>query len=329
MQALLLMLKTNHPDLHTKLNVKKNNFFAFFQALIQTCGQNAEIAEIISKFIRAPETSFMECITNFDSVYSHWQQLLRPVSRQELTDISISTLKQITPFLINDHCAKLFTSWLEQQVHYQTPVTKDSILDVVSRFEAQPDLRLNEKKRLPQHLGFVHDEIALAKTTPLFKTSVQTIDANYAGSGRSDPKPQFTNRPRSSDRRDDRRTTSYDNQRSRTSSPFKQTERARSRTPRPKSPRQPKPPSRSISGTRLNSKSRASSKDSAYSNKSTRSNASTESNPSQMREIQKHSSFSRSANKDKATSAIPSIYRMKSPSTQAAPRRHYFTPGDK
>ena len=33
----------------------------------------------------------------------------------------------------------------------------------------------------------------LSKTTPLFKTSVQTIDANYAGSGRSDPKPQFTN----------------------------------------------------------------------------------------------------------------------------------------
>ena len=38
MQALLLMLKTNRPDLQTKLNVKKNNFFAFFKALIQTCG---------------------------------------------------------------------------------------------------------------------------------------------------------------------------------------------------------------------------------------------------------------------------------------------------
>jgi hypothetical protein len=109
----------------------------------------------------------------------------------------------------------------------------------------------------------------------------------------------------------------------------KQTERARSRTPRPKSPRQPKPPSRSISGTRLNIKSRASSKDSAYSNKFTRRNATTESYPSQMREIQKHSSFSRSANKDKATSVIPSTYRTKSPSTQAALRRHYFTPGDK
>ena len=73
MQALLLMLKTNRPDLHTKLNVKKNNFFAFFKALIQTCGQNSEISkcrDYLSKFIRAPETSFMECITNFDSVHT-------------------------------------------------------------------------------------------------------------------------------------------------------------------------------------------------------------------------------------------------------------------
>ena len=149
MQALLLMLKTNRPDLHTKLNVKKNNFFAFFKALIQTCGQNSEISkcrDYLSKFMRGSETSFMECITNFESVYTHWQQLLRPVSRKELTDISISTLKQITPFLINDRCAKLFTSWVEQQAHYQTPVTKDTILDVVSRLEAQPDLQLHEKK---------------------------------------------------------------------------------------------------------------------------------------------------------------------------------------
>jgi len=331
MHALLLMLKTQRPDLHTKLNVKKSNFFAFFKALIQTCGQNAEIAkcrDYLSKFIRTPEITFMECITNFDSVYTHWQQLLRPVSRQELSDISISTLKQITPFLINDRCAKLFTSWLEQQAHYQTPVTKDSILDVVSRFEAQPDLKLSEKKRLPPHLGFVNDEIALSNSTTVFKTSVQTVDVNYAGNSRQDQKPPFTNRPRSSDRRDDRRPP-HDSHRSRTSSPYKQTDRARPRTPRPKSPGPPKPPSRSNSGTRPTNRSRASSNDSAYSNRSTRSNASTESNPSQMREIQKHSSFSRSANKDKTTSTIPSIYRTKSPSAQAALRRHFFTPGEK
>jgi hypothetical protein len=89
------------------------------------------------------------------------------------------------------------------------------------------------------------------------------------------------------------------------------------------------PPSRSNSGTRPTNRSRASSNDSAYSNRSTRSNASTESNPSQMKEIQKHSSFSRSANKDKITSTIPSIYRTKSPSAQAALRRHFFTPGEK
>ena len=109
---------------------------------------------------------------------------------------------------------------MEQQAHYQTPVTKDTILDVVSRLEAQPDLQLHEKKKLPPHLGFVNDETALAKTTPLFKTSVQTSNTNYAGSSRSEPRPQYTNRPRSSDRRNDNRPKPYDKKhRSRTSSP--------------------------------------------------------------------------------------------------------------
>ena len=83
MQALLMMLKTHRSDLHTKLNVKRSNFFAFFQALILTCGQNAEIIQcrdFLGKFIRSPGTSFTETITTFDSVYCHWQQLLRPIS---------------------------------------------------------------------------------------------------------------------------------------------------------------------------------------------------------------------------------------------------------
>ena len=94
----------------------------------------------IRKVPRSPGTSFTECITTFVSVYTHWQQLLRPVNHQDLSDISISTRKQITPFLVNDKCAKLFTSWVEQKAHYQSPVTKERILDIVDRFELQPDL---------------------------------------------------------------------------------------------------------------------------------------------------------------------------------------------
>ena len=84
--------------------------------------------------------SFVEAITAIDSVYSFWQQLIRPVTKQELNDMSSSTLRQLTPFLLNDKCAKLFSSWCEQQNLYQTPVTKESIIDVVQKFEQQRDL---------------------------------------------------------------------------------------------------------------------------------------------------------------------------------------------
>ena len=79
--------------------------------------------------------SFVEAITAIDSVYSFWQQLIRPVTKEELNDMSINTLRQLTPFLLNDKCAKYFSSWCEQQNLYQTKITKESIIDVVQRFE--------------------------------------------------------------------------------------------------------------------------------------------------------------------------------------------------
>ena len=84
--------------------------------------------------------SFVEAITAIDSVYSFWQQLLRPVTKQELNDMSSSTLRQLTPFLLNDKCAN--------------NVTKESIIDVVQKFEQQKELQLTDRKKLPAHLGF-------------------------------------------------------------------------------------------------------------------------------------------------------------------------------
>ena len=121
---IIVQLSTCKMKYHPYNNIKK---IAFFQALILTCGQNAEIIQcrdFLGKFIRSPGTSFTETVTTFDSVYCHWQQLLRPISRTELSETSISTLRQITPFLLSDKCSKLFTSWVEQQAQYQQPITK-------------------------------------------------------------------------------------------------------------------------------------------------------------------------------------------------------------
>ena len=90
--------------------------------------------------------------------------------------MSISTLRQLTPFLLNDKCAKYFSSWCEQQNLYQTKITKESIIDVVQRFEQQKDLQLNDRKRLPTHLGF--GETFSAVDVNIFKTD--TTVAKYA-----------------------------------------------------------------------------------------------------------------------------------------------------
>ena len=345
MQALIMMLKIHRPDLHTKLNVKRSSFFSFFQALILTCGQNAEITacrDFLGKFTRVPGQSFTETITTFDSVYCHHQQLLRPITRKELQETAKSTLKQITPFLVSDKCSKLFTSWAEQQTLYQQPITKEKILDVIQRFEVQPELQLLDKRRLPHHLGFVDNEVVNVNT---FRTLAQT-EAKYEGSTQSSSRPTFSNRPRSSSRdkkppynQDGRNQNQSQNQQpspnGRNPSQQNPDHSARGRSPSSTSsvPYQPtnRPPSAGHRpaagghiprpGSRQGSHSRDSSRGSAYSTKST------ESNPSQYRAVERHSSKSASSRRDEVK-PIPSMYRSKSPGTVNTLKKHYFTPGD-
>ena len=125
--SLLSLLKQHKQDLHTRLSIKKNDLFSFFKALTQVCTQTQEVTacrDYLGKFFRPPGQTFADCLTIFESVYGHWQQLLRPVNRTELQDLSILTLKQITPFLVSDKCSKLFTSWSEQLFHYQITFKK-------------------------------------------------------------------------------------------------------------------------------------------------------------------------------------------------------------
>ena len=106
----------------------------------------------------------------------------------------INTLRQLTPFLLNEKCAKYFSSWSEQQNLYQSKITKESIIDVVQKFEQQKDLQLNNRKKLPAHLGFGETFSAIDVNT--FKT--ETTVAKYA----QDQKPSFQQRSSSRDRSD-------------------------------------------------------------------------------------------------------------------------------
>ena len=88
---------------------------------------------------------FTDTITTFEAVWGHWQQLLRPIRKVELADLSVTILKQITPFLVAENTAKLYISWQERQYQFQQKVTKETILDVVQQFQVHPHLQLTEK----------------------------------------------------------------------------------------------------------------------------------------------------------------------------------------
>ena len=340
-QALLEMLKRYKPDLYSKLNVKRSQTQAFFQTLVLNCSQQAAITscrDYLSKFIRGPNMSFVEAITAIDSVYSFWQQLLRPVTKQELNDMTSSTLRQITPFLLHDKCAKLFSSWCEQQNLYQTPVTRESIIDVVQKFEQQKELQITDRKKLPAHLGFGETFSAIEVTT--LKT--ETTAAKYA-----EQKPSFQQRSSSrestklrSDSHKPRTPTS--NSRERTGSQHHQTQRQGSRSPGPQTSRSRSGPSqqrpaqspkrhpnerqtqsrsRSPGGHQSRQSSRASSRGSAQSSRERSS-----SNSSQYKDLERHSSLSNSSRRHEVK-PIPSMYRSKSPGTVQSLQKHYFNPG--
>ena len=151
--------------------------------------------EYLAQFIRKPEHSFADTITTFDAVYVQWQQLLRPVQKTELADLSITILRQITPFLVSDKTSKRYIAWQEQQHQYQRRITKELILDVVQGFEAQLDLQLTEKKRLPQHLGF-------SQTDPItVDTHAAGIQARSSSSYLTDRSPSNHQKHKSSERR--------------------------------------------------------------------------------------------------------------------------------
>ena len=87
LQSILSLLKQHKQDLHTKRS------FQFLQALTQVCHRTSEVTacrDYLSKFFRNPGQRFVDLIIIFESVYGHWQKLLRPQHFRLETDYTVS-----------------------------------------------------------------------------------------------------------------------------------------------------------------------------------------------------------------------------------------------
>ena len=89
-----------------------------FDQCLLYCQSNEEIAKVwseLEKFSRKPGTAFSEAISQFDSLNTHQAQLLKPVLQDELARLSLTTLRQVTPYLMSPRCAKAYTTYCNEQ----------------------------------------------------------------------------------------------------------------------------------------------------------------------------------------------------------------------
>ena len=298
MTAILQLLKQQKPDLHVRLNVKRADFYSFFKALVNVCHQTNEITKCrayLNQFVRDPTTTFTDTMTTFEAVWGHWQQLLRPIRKVELADLSITIMKQITPFLVAEPTAKLYIAWQERQYQFRQLVTKETILDVIQQFEAHSHLQLTEKKRLPQHLGFTQEDPV---QTDIQAAGLLPQSSGYQRSGRSTSTEKYKNKDRSHfyDKTAGRKSQDR-SRKDHSRPPGKPSDKRHQSSDKSQPPRQGSSSRQSTQGSRPPSgnRSRNSSANSAYSRTSTKSS---DSFPSQMKSLQSHSSHSKSSRKD-------------------------------
>ena len=326
MTAILQLLKQQKPDLHVRLNVKRADFYSFFKALVNVCHQTNEITKCrayLNQFVRDPTTTFTDTMTTFEAVWGHWQQLLRPIRKVELADLSITIMKQITPFLVAEPTAKLYIAWQERQYQFRQLVTKETIMDVIQQFEAHSHLQLTEKKRLPQHLGFTQEDPV---QTDIQAAGLLPQSSGYKRPDRSTSTEKYKQKDRSHSYDKNAGRQPHDRSRKQNSRPpGKSGDKRHQSSDRSQTPRQGSN-TRSTQGSRPPSgnRSRNSSANSAYSKASTKSS---DSFPSQMKSLQSHSSYSKSSRKDEKGKPVRDMYRSKSPGTVENLKTYYFIPG--
>ena len=102
---------------------------------------------------KTTEEPFGAALTRFDSLYNFYLQLDCPIKAEEITTITLTTLRSITPYLLSTKCAKLFGDWTQDCVKMGTQITKENITKTVTILETNTELQLTAPKALPPFLA--------------------------------------------------------------------------------------------------------------------------------------------------------------------------------
>ena len=135
---------------------KKNNIKLLIDAISIECSNKSEILQIkneLSKFKREVPENFAKTVNRFDALYTHLAQLKAPITGQELSRLSLNTLEQITPHLVHPKTAKTYGKWLEAEVTFNRPVTRESIISTINTLEQSEEHKLDRDRTLPKHMA--------------------------------------------------------------------------------------------------------------------------------------------------------------------------------
>ena len=153
---ILQYLKKFKETVLDSLNAKKANLQSILQQLTYHCTTHDEqvrVQKLFATFSRIIEEPFRAALTRFESCYHFYLQLDCPIKAEQINDISLATLRSITPYLLSPKCANLYGDWLQDCTKMGTTVTKDSIIKVVSKLETNPELQLTQPANLPPFLA--------------------------------------------------------------------------------------------------------------------------------------------------------------------------------
>jgi hypothetical protein len=75
------------------------------------------------------------------------------MGKLELSLLSLSTLKLITPYLIEPKAAKLYGSWVQEQIQLGRDVTREKIVSCILKLEQNTQFQLTVSHSLPHHLA--------------------------------------------------------------------------------------------------------------------------------------------------------------------------------
>ena len=107
----------------------------------------------MSQFKREQTEPFSKAVARFDSLYSHLSELKAPIYKNELSSLSLQTLKLVTPYLLSNGAAKIYGDWLQSELSLNREVTRDRIVQCVIHLENNDKFKLDRDRGIPHHLA--------------------------------------------------------------------------------------------------------------------------------------------------------------------------------